>query len=161
LFAAGEPSKAREHAGLAVQSETATPEAIDLYTTLLIGEKVFDEAEKQLGRLTARDPDDFRVAELRAKLLAAQGKISEAATTLEKAFSDRAGKRDALSIGERVIRLLGGWGRLDAAERVARQVGKLGPGGALILAQYLVTQGQVEEAASLMQGAAAAGNVSE
>src|SRR5262249_33143975 len=83
---AGQLEPARAHAAKAA-GEGASADAILLYASILLGEKALDEAETQLQRLVAIDPNSLAAAELRARILAARGKAGEGAAGLERAFA--------------------------------------------------------------------------
>ena len=116
-----------------------------------------EEAERQLGRLAAVDPDSLPVAELRARILTARGKAAEAVAGLESVFADRINTPEGLAIGARMIRLLLELNQPQAAERVARQLSGLGPRGTCLLAEFLAAHGQTDEAIALLRAVAGAG----
>jgi len=88
LLAAGETARAQVHTAKAAREGNATAEAILLHAGILVRTGALEEAERQLGRLAAVDPDSRPVAELRARILAARGKAAEAVAGLESAFAE-------------------------------------------------------------------------
>ena len=73
LLASGETARAQGHAAKAAREGDATAEAILLHAGILVRTGAMEEAERQLGRLAAVDPDSLPVAELRARILTAPG----------------------------------------------------------------------------------------
>src|SRR6185312_1232036 len=98
--------------------ENASPDAILLYAGLLYETKSFDEAERQLDRLSAIDRDNPAVAELRARTLLAKGRSKEAVAGLERAFAAQLNTPQALTVGKKMIGLLQRLDQPEAAERV-------------------------------------------
>ena len=156
-LASGQVDRARQHAARAA-GEGAPPDAILLYAGILLRTRDLDGAERQLGRLVAIDPDGLPVAEMRARILTARGRGEEGAAALEKAFASRVNTSEGLEVGEKMVLLLTELKQPDAAERVARQLGALGPRGACILAEYLAGRGRLDDAARRLQDAARAGD---
>jgi tetratricopeptide (TPR) repeat protein len=157
-LASGQVDRARQHAARAA-GEGASPDAILLYASILLGARDLDGAERQLDRLVAIDPDGLPVAEMRARILTARGRGEEGAAVLEKAFASRVNTPEGLEVGEKMFLLLTELKQPDAAERVARQLGALGPRGACILAEYLAGRGRLDDAAGQLQDAARAGDL--
>ena len=114
-----------------------------LYTSILLTDKRRPGRRgAQLQRLeSSLDPHTLPVAELRAQFLAAKGQGQEAASILEQACADRLNALQDLPVGEKMIGLLVGLKQYDAAERVARKVGKLGLRGKCVLAEFLALHG--------------------
>jgi tetratricopeptide (TPR) repeat protein len=155
---AGQIAKAREHAAKAAEGEAATPDAILLYVSTLLDKSTLDEADKQMARLKGVDANTPVVAELRARILAARGKGSEAAEILETSYASQAKTPDALRVGEKMVGLLLQINQPEAAERVAREVGKLGPRGLCVYGLFLVGRGRNDEAAGQFEQAAKDGD---
>ena len=155
-LAANEPSKARENAMLAA-GEDATPDGILLHSSLLLDDKNFDEAEKQLIRLKAIDPEALPTIELEARLLKARGKGTEAVTLVDKAFASRERSSDAVTVGQGVVKLLVALEEFPAAERIARRLAEMSGRGKIILAEFLGLRGKLKEAAEVYRQAAAQG----
>ena len=157
-LASGQVDRARQHAARAA-GEDASPDAILLYASILLRARDLDGAERQLDRLVAIDPDGLPVAEMRARILTARRRGEEGAAVLEKAFTSRVNTLEGLEVGEKMFLLLTELKQPDAAERVARQLGALGPRGACILAEYLAGRGRLDDAARQLQDAARAGDL--
>jgi tetratricopeptide (TPR) repeat protein len=157
LLASGETARAQVHTAEAATGGDATAEAIQLHADILVRRGALEEAQRQLERLVAVDPGSLPVAELRARILAARGRGSEAAVGLEGAFADRINTPEGLAIGAKMIRLLLDLNQPHAAERVARQLAGLGPRGNCVLAEFLATHAQAEEALALLRAVAGAG----
>ena len=158
LFADGRPAEALKQAERAARDENASTNAILIYASYLLANKDLDKAEAQLKRLASADPDSLSVAELRARILAAKGESAKAAEGLEQTFARWADTADGLTIGQKMVALLTELNQLDAAERVARRVRKLGPRGDRFLAEFLGKHGKTDEAASLLEETASAGD---
>jgi len=156
LSEAGQFDKARPHAEQAA-GENASADSILLYAGILLASKAYDEADRQLERLTALSPNNMAVAELKAKSLAARGQPKEGAAVLERAFAALPKTSDTVSLGEKLTGLLLRLNQPEAAERVARQLSTMSPKGATICAMVLNGRGRTDEAASLLQKAAQAG----
>ncbi len=156
LSGSGQLDKARAHAERAA-GEGAAPDAILLYAGILLASKSYDEADRQFDRLTQVDPNNLAVAELRSRGLAARGRQKEAADVLEKAFSAQPNNADTVALGEKVGGLLLRLNQPEAAERVARRLSTLSPKGMAIYATVLGGRGKTNEAAALLEKAAAAG----
>ena len=150
-FSAGDFKGAREHAAKAAESDSAKPEAILLYATTLLSLNEISAAETQLARLDKIDPNGLPVLELKARILAVQGKGEEAANILEKAFERFAESADVEVIGKKMAQVLVSLKQLDAAERVARQAAKDSPRGHCVLAELLVVRGKLDEAADELE----------
>jgi tetratricopeptide (TPR) repeat protein len=163
-LAMGKPADARGHAALAA-GENGSSDAIRLYAGILLTNGDLDEAERQLARLLEVEPNSLPVAEIRARLLVARGQGQEAASVLEQACAGRLNALQDIPIGEKMVALLVRLKQLDAAERVARKVGKLGLRGQCVLAEYLAMNGTalqgVEEAASILEAVVKAGGAPE
>src|SRR5439155_136497 len=67
-LASGQADLAREHAARAAGNDDATAEAVLLHAGILVRAGDLDEAERQLTRLVAADPDGLPIAELRARI---------------------------------------------------------------------------------------------
>ncbi len=160
LLGMDDAAAARPHAARAAQGESATTEAILFYAALLLSQKDTAGAEEQLARLIKREPNGLAVAELKARVLAAQGKGSEAAEILERAYDDRIATPEGLSIGEKLIQILLGLNQPEAAERVARRIAALAPKGRCLLAELLAGQGKLDQAVEELDKAAKAGDPS-
>ncbi|WP_406701323.1 tetratricopeptide repeat protein (plasmid) [Singulisphaera sp. Ch08] len=154
---AGQTEQARVHA-MRAAGENANPEAILLYASILLNEKAFDEADRQLDRLVKLDPNSLAVAELRARIQLAKGQGEDAEAGLERAFAARVDTPEALAVGEKMIGLLLQLQRPDAATRVAQRVGQLGPRGACAEGMFLAGRGRLDEAVARLEEAAKAGD---
>ncbi len=134
----------------------APAESIRLAVTLDLAANDADAAVRQLARLEAVALDGGPTLDLRARVLKAQGKPSEAVAALEKAFDAAERSPGALDFGRGLIRLLTSLGEPDAAERMARRVARLGPTGP-IAAQPETPRprggGLIEEAAAALETA--------
>lgn len=163
-LAMGKPGEARGHAALAA-GENGSADAIRLYAGILLTIGDLDEAERQLAKLLEVEPNSLPVAEIRARLLLARGQGQEAASVLEQACADRLNALQDIPIGEKMIGLLVRLKQLEAAERVARRVGRLGLRGQCVLAEYLALNGPapkgVEEAASILEAVVKVGGEPE
>ena len=157
LLASGETARAQVHAAKAAREGDATAEAILLHAGILVRTGALEEAERQLERLAAVDPDSLPVAELRARILSGRGKAAEAVAGLESAFADRINTPEGLAIGGKMIRLLLDLNQPLAAERIARQLAGLGPRGTCLLAEFLAAHAQADEALALLRAVAKAG----
>ncbi len=157
LLASGETARAQVHAASAASEGNATAEAILLNAGILVHTGALEEAEQQLARIAAVDPDSLPIAELRARILTARGKPAEAVAGLESAFADRINTPEGLAIGGRMIHLLLDLNQPRAAERIARQLAGLGPRGTCLLAEFLAAHAQADEAVALLRTVAMAG----
>ena len=158
LLSAGQVDRARAQAAKAAESESATVESVLLYAGTLLASKEYDKAGQQLDRLAKVDPDSLPVAELRARILAAKGQSAQAAAGLESAFAARINAADGRAVGEKMVHLLLELNQPEAAERIARQVGRLGPKGECLLAEFLATRGRADEAVERLRAADQAGD---
>jgi tetratricopeptide (TPR) repeat protein len=154
LLGTGEASKARDHATRAASSPEATPDMVRLAAALDLSANDVDAASRELAKLGANGFDDAPTLELRARVFKAQGKPKEAVALLEKAFEATERLAGALDFGRSLIRLMVSLGEPEAAERLARKVAKLGPSGSILLAEYLGSRGQFDEAASVYKATA-------
>ncbi|WP_422931941.1 tetratricopeptide repeat protein [Singulisphaera sp. PoT] len=152
----GQLDKARPHAEKAA-GENASPDTILFYAGILYGLKAYDEADRQLDRLTSLDPNNLAVAELKAKALIGKGQGKEGAALLEKAFNARQPGPETVALGEKLSGLLLRMSQPEAAERVARRIGTMSPKGAAVCAMFLGGQGKNDEAATFLQKAAQGG----
>lgn len=148
-------------AAMRAAGDGASPEAILLYAGILLNAQAFDDAQRQLDRLDALDPDSLALAELRARVLVAQGESQKAATCLEQAFLAHLESPEAQSIGERMIGLLLQLKLPDTAESIARRVGKLGPRGLCTEGLFLAGRGRFDEAAARFDDAAKTGDLDQ
>ena len=158
LFSANEIPRARDHAAKAAEGSDASSEAILLYAGVLLAQKDIAAAETQLDRLNASSPDSLPVAEIKARVLAAQGKPEEGAKALEIAFNNRAKTPEALSVGEKMLPLLISIHQPEAAGRVSQTLAALGPRGKLARAEFLDGQGRTDDALALVNETAKAGD---
>jgi tetratricopeptide (TPR) repeat protein len=157
-YQAGRLPQARDHAAKAAAGDRADPDAILFYAGILLALKDLPGAQTQLDRLTSLDPTGLPVADLKAKILIAQGKPTEAADVLERAFNDHAKTPEALFIGEKTIRMLFGIKQYEAASRIAQTLADTGgPLGQCLLAESIVPLGKLDQAAELLDKAAKAG----
>ncbi|MDR3638954.1 MAG: tetratricopeptide repeat protein [Isosphaeraceae bacterium] len=163
-LAMGQIADARAHAAVAA-GENGSADAVRLYAGILLTAGDLDEAERQLARLLEAEPNSLPVAEIRARLLVARGQGQEAASVLEQACADRLNALQDIPVGEKMIGLLVRLKQLEAAERVARKVGKLGLRGQCVLAEYLALHGPDgrgdDEAASILEAVVKAGGAPE
>jgi tetratricopeptide (TPR) repeat protein len=149
-LAGGEITQAWVHAAEASRGDDATPHAILLHTSILVKAGVLDDAERQLARLTTIDPNSLPVAELRARILTARGKGAEAVACIKAAFEYNINTDNMLESSGKMIHLLVELNQPQAAERLARRLAASGPRGACMLAEFLATHGQADEAANLL-----------
>ncbi len=153
----GRRAEALKHAEIAA-GPNGTPEAILLYTKILLDGNALDDAEKQLARLIELDPHSLPVAEMRARILIAKNQKQEAASVLEQTSVERLKTLQDLPTGQKMIALLVSLKAFDSAERVARLVGKLGIQGECTMAEYLAMHGpaghDAEEAAAILESVA-------
>ncbi len=150
-LANGNTERARDHAARAAEGAAAKPEAILLYASLLLNLNDIPGAETQLQRLIKIDPDGLPVVELKARLLDAQGKGNEGAKLLEKAFEERVESPQGLAIGDTMVKILTSLKQPEAAERIARRIAEIGPRGRRVLAEFLVSQGNLDDAAQQVE----------
>jgi tetratricopeptide (TPR) repeat protein len=160
LLTSGRKAEAREHAARAAEGDGTTADAVLLYAGLLVTEKSLDEAERQLARLAALDPDGLPVVELRARIAAAKGRGAEAAEVLERAFA-RVNAPEALAVGEPMVGLLLELKQPDAAERVSHKLAAFGPRGRCVLAELLAGRGKSDEAVALVEAVGRDGGAPE
>lgn len=153
LLADQRPADALAHAARAAEGNQASPDAILLHADVLLAMKDNEDAARQLARLDRVDPGSLPVANMKAKLLALQGKPAEAAAVLEKAFDARIAMPDAIEAGDMVVSLIRSLGQDEAAERVARKTAGLGPRGRYVLAKQLAVRGHHDKAAPLIEEA--------
>ena len=158
LLSVGDISAALPHASRAAEGDRASADAILLYASLLLGEKNFAGAEEQLARLAKIEPNGLPVAELKARVKVAQGKGSEGAEILERAYDDHIVTPEGLSIGDKMIQILLDLNQPEAAERVARRVAELSPKGRCLLADLLANQGKLDDAVEELAKAAKGGD---
>lgn len=156
----GNTAKAREHAQKAASSDDVGPDPILSYAALLVMDKQFDAAMVQLKRLETMVPDGLPTMELRARLLAGQGKKDEAAQMLEKVFDDRYKTVEAFLAGQGILQIFEEL-KLDpeSLERVGKKLAALSPEGSCAWAQRLAKYGRLDEAAKLLDEAAKAGDL--
>ena len=154
LAADRRPADALPHAAKAAEGDRANPDAIFVYAGVLFALKDAGGAAAQLARLEQIDPRGLPVVELKAKVLALQGKPAEAVAVLEDTFNAHAGSPDAMDVGDAVVSLIRGLGQPEAAERVARKMAALGSRGRCVLARQRALRGHHDEAATLLEEAA-------
>jgi Tfp pilus assembly protein PilF len=159
-LSANERSRARDNAAIAA-GDDATPDGILLYSSILLDDKNFEEAEKQFARLRALDANALPTIELQARILKAQGKGAEAVAVIEKAFASREKTPEVVAVGQGIVKLLASIGEDAAAERIARRIAALNGRGKMVLAEYLGTHGKLKEAAEVYRLAAAEGDARE
>lgn len=157
LFAAGDLPRARVHAARAASATDAGPDTILFYGGVLLALNDVSAAEEEVRRLAAIAPDTMPLIELRARALVARGKGEDGARLLVKAWEDRASAPDAVNTGKMMVNLLSTLHQPEAAARVARGLGELGPRGRCVRAEFLAGRGQADLAASLLREAARAG----
>ncbi len=148
-----ERSKAREQATKAAGAVDAPLDAIRLAAALDLADGDLDAASRQVARLEALGLDDPATLELKARLLKARGKPGEAVASLEKAFDDAGSSPGSLDFGRGVVRLLTALDEPEAAGRLARKVARLGPLGQVVLAEWLGSRGQFDEASAAYDAA--------
>src|SRR5205823_1551700 len=104
-------------------------------------------AESWLAKLEKLQPQDARTVELKARLLAAQGKGSEAAALI-KAYTKNKDKDNLLGA---FAALLVGLGQPDAAEEMYREsvARSKQPEAILVLAEFLARRDRLPEALEL------------
>ena len=155
----GQVAKARAQAEVDAQDANNT-QAILNYAVTLNRDGLWDEADRQVGRLEALDPSLLDVVRLRSRVLAGKGKVPEAVALLEKYFADRRETPAAQAVGLVVVSgLLDlGAGGLGAADRLAAELARRWPVTAWRLAAIRAQQGQHVEAFRLAGQAAAAGS---
>ena len=157
LFAAGDLPRARDHAARAASGEDASPETILFHAGVLLALNDVSAAEGEIDRLAAIAPDTMPLNELKARALSARGKGEEGARLLVTAWEDRASSPDAVTSGKMMVSLLTTLHQPEAAARVARKLGELGPRGRCVLAEFLAGTGKADDAFSLLQETAKAG----
>ncbi len=157
-FASGDLKNARVHAAKAVEGN-AGADAIAYYAGVLLATEDVNEAEVQLKRLQALDPESLQSVEVNARVLAARGKGDEAAALLEKAYLARAATPEGAGIATTIIGMLSTppLKNLETAERVARKFAEVSPRAHCYLAEILAARGKPVEAAAELQTAAKAG----
>ncbi|MGE3817934.1 MAG: tetratricopeptide repeat protein [Isosphaeraceae bacterium] len=158
LYAEGEKSKALDQIAKVANGPRPTPDAVLFLAALLLERNDLDAAEVQIDRLARSAPDSLPVAELRSRVLAARGKLGEAAAPLESAFAALPEGPSALDSGTKIVRALLGVNQVEAAERVARKLAESSTRGRCMLAELLASQGKSDEAAAELETAAKAGD---
>ena len=124
------------------------------YARLLLDRGELTDAENWIGRLEELQPDRFRTAELRVRLLHAQGKDDDALEVLERLEQKYMGDEEngpntvGLALVGRLYELIG---HSEAAGRMYRNVAKRVPEGLLLVAQWLADQGQIEKAMQVLE----------
>ncbi len=156
LRAQGDSSAAREHAAKAAASDNPAPDAILLYASILADANDLNAADAQLARLSPLDAESLPAIELKSQFLAQRGKPGEAASLLESAFDARAKTPRADELAETMIRLLIARKQPEAAARVAAKAAEHSPRGKCLLAELNAAQGQLDDAAKLLENAAKA-----
>jgi tetratricopeptide (TPR) repeat protein len=147
--ASGNWPKARDLLRSALASDENNPVYLAAFTRGLLTHGHASDAEPWLARLEKLQPQSFQTVELKARLLAAQGKGNEAAALLKAYTSDKA---DLLGP---FAGLLSELGQLDAAEAMYREsvARSKRPEAVLVLAEFLAQRKRLREALDLLDKA--------
>ncbi len=145
----GDWGKAREQMLKLLNKQGQNPLFLAHYTRALLRHNRTDEARAWLARLVEADPRSPATQEVRARVLHAQGRGSEAATMLE-AFA-----RDHADQAASIAQLLEELDQFPAAEALFRScvAQSKRPVAALMLARFLGRRGRTREALDLCEGA--------
>ena len=157
LLATGQKSKARDHAAKAATGPDANADAILLHASLSVMEGDIAEADRQLVRLIAIDPDAMPTIELNARILHAKKDDTAAVALLRRSLDAHRTAPDRQAVGVGLLQLLLLLGLPDAAEELGKDVAQSGPKGQIAYAELLGSRGKVTEASAMLDKASKAG----
>lgn len=149
LEAEGEWPRARDlYRGL-LTADADNPQLVAAYVLLLLRHKAYADAEPWVARIEKRLPDSPAATELRARLLHARGRKTEAVALVDAFVKGK----DAQVLP--FARLLEGLGEFTAAEAYYRKAASLPkqPGAPLEWIAYLGRRGRTREALDLCDAA--------
>src|SRR5262249_55044440 len=151
--AKGEWTDARSRLVRLVTSDTVQPQFLDSFIRSLLEHREIDEAQVWQARLEKIEPESFRTLELKARVLHAQGKTSDAVEVMQR-FAEK--KEADLRLVATVLDQLG---QAHVAEKMYRRWASTtkAPEALLVLADFLGRQGKTDEALDLCQKALQAG----
>ncbi len=145
-----DPERAADYAAVDATGSTATPATISLHTSALIAAKKYEDASRQLDRLTSIAPEDAATITLRARFLRARGNGTEAAAALEQDAPIKINGPDGEAVGRHIVQtLMVELGQREAALRVADLLLQKFPKTAGVKAAVLAEQGKREDALKL------------
>ncbi len=150
----GQPQKGRDQMLRLLAEHPDNARYIAGYVRILLERNHLQDAELWLKRLEEVEPDRYRTAELKARLLHASGRMDEAVAVVkkleEKYMNGTDGKPNTIGLAM-VGRLYEAIGRPEEAGRMYRAVAQQVPEGLLLLAQWLADQDQVEQAMRVLE----------
>ena len=159
LLLKSRPDQAAEFAAAEAQASSATAAAISLHATALIAAKKFDDADRQVARLSAVAPDDASTVTLRARLLRARGQGTDAAAALERSAPEKIAGPDGQAVGKLIVQtLLNELEDQPAAERVATLLAEKFPKARGLLATVEALRGARDKALQTYLGVIADGD---
>jgi tetratricopeptide (TPR) repeat protein len=158
LLATGDPVQASNVAG-SIALQTDNPAAIIIYAETLLQSRQFEAAQVQGRRLEQLDPRNPYLTNLRARLIVAQSKPTEAAAALEGAYLATDDSTKAEQFGREIFPMLLRMGpdAQPVAERLARRLAEHNPALSWMTASILANRGQRDEALALCRTAVEAG----
>ena len=156
----GNRVKARDHAAKAA-GQDASADAILFHASLALDDKDVAEAEKQLIRLIAIDPNAMPTVELNARIFHAKKNDAEAVALLERAYDVHRNSPDIQVVGPGILQVLIILEQFEAADKIGKQVAQIGPKGQIAYAQFLAGRGRNKEAHELLDSAFKAGAMAD
>ncbi|MCU1376831.1 MAG: Tetratricopeptide 1 repeat-containing protein [Actinomycetia bacterium] len=145
-----QPSKAADLAAVDARGANASATALSLHASALIAANQLDDADRQLDRLDLTAPGDGSTVTLRARLLRARGKSSEASEALVRAAPDKINGPDGETAGRIIVQTLIGELNDDAAAlKVAEMLVAKYPHSLGVKAAVLARLGNLKEALKL------------
>lgn len=156
----GQPDRAVRVASVSAARQS-DPDSVVLYVRALVEAKQFDEAERQVDRMAAINPNDPREASLRVRIAWGRTLPKGDPDGLERAYQKRADSAAGDALGREAFALLAKNGRDDteAAERIARRLAEKSPGASWMTAQVLARRGKRQEALAVCLASASAQGV--
>jgi predicted Zn-dependent protease len=146
-----EPKKAAEFAATDARAPNATPAALALHIRALVASDQFEDAGRQLDRLSAAAPGDPATLALRARLFRAQGKKADAVADLEKIAPEKINGPNGELAGKQIIQtLIAELEDDNAALRVAELLVAKYPKSKGLKAAILARTGDRKEALKLL-----------
>lgn len=123
------------------------------FSQLLLKHDELAEAERWIGKVEVAQPTSAAAVELRARLLAKQGKPDQAAELLQKLIGTAPNDNARMQMMAGVVTLLEEFDQLSAAETILRDAVVSFPRAKIALGTYLGRHGDLDEAFALFEDA--------
>lgn len=147
----GDWSKARDTVINIVAKVPGNPMLWNAFAQMLLKHNALTEAEHWIAKVEEAQPKSPAAVELRARLLAKQGKPEEAGDLLVKLLNSAPNEETRLQMTTGVVALLEEFRQPVAAEAILRKAVAEHPRATIVLASFLGRHGDLNETFSLLE----------